>query len=259
MPPATSPYRVLGIAEGASYDEVRRAHRKLVRRYHPDRNQGDPTAKESFLQVQAAFESISPSDPDAGFDAERVVAEMQRAAEEVERRRGRGPTTGRAWQQIRVALDRPPVDRVRAQLATSRARTGIAGAVAAGLLVVGTLTLVLGANAVLAVGLGLALAAVAGAYAVQTSEPSPWAVETHWKGLRDLRWGVMVGWEEIRGVRETDGAVDLALTPTGARRVTPLVPAEVFVEPAVYRLPVRSGSRLVPAVRAQLQGGVRLN
>lgn len=231
----------------------------MVRRYHPDRNPGDPTAKESFLQVQEAFESITPGDPDAGFDAERVVAEMQRAAEEVERRRGRSVPDGRAWQQIRIPLDRPQSEHIRAALETSRARTGIAGGIVGGLAVAAALALGLGANAVLAIGLGLALSIVIGTYAVQTAEPPPWAVETHWKGLRDLRWGVMVGWTEIRGVRESAGAVDLALTEPGARRIMSLVPRGVFVEPTVYRLPVREGSRLVPAVRAQLQGGVRLS
>lgn len=230
----------------------------MVRRYHPDRNPGDPTAKESFLQVQAAFEALTPRDRDAGFDAERVVSEMRRAAEEAERRRARSTPGGRVWQQIRIGLDRPFSESLQARLETSRAKVGIAAGLFGGAAIAALLAAGLGADSVVSVSLGVALAAVVGTYAVQSAETTPWAVETHWKGLRDLRWGVIVAWTEIRGVRQVEGAVDLALTPNGFRRVHALVPSGVFIEPAVYRLPVRDGSRLIPALRAQLQGGVRL-
>lgn len=261
MTASSSPYEVLGIAEGASPDEIRRAYRRQALRYHPDRNPGDPTAKESFLRVQEAFQQIDPTDPDAGFDAARVVAEMQRAAEEVERRRGRAASGGRTWQQVRVPLDRPRADEFRSQLRSPQAVRGLLIGLGVAVIGVAAPMLLSGLMPVPAwpvVGLGLLAGSLVASQQVLTASPEPWAVETHWRGLRDQRWDVMVAWDEIRGVRQTDGAVDLALTAPGAQRVARLVPADVFIAPAIYRLPVRDGSRLVPAVRAQLEGGVRL-
>ena len=247
-----SPFAVLGLDEGATPDQVRKAYRRLALKYHPDRNPDDPEAAEAFLEVKTAFETVSPRDPDAGFDAERVVARMQRAAEEVERRRGRAGTGGRAWQQVRVELDRPPADALRARLTARRSVVGVAAGLGAAALAVVAAPLVMPAWAGVLVGVVVG-GAVAG-WAVWGAEPAPYAVETHWQGLRDLRWDVLLAWDEIHDLRDAQGALDLALTPPGAARLAPLVPAEAFVAPAVYRLPLRDASRLSPVVRAQIAG-----
>jgi len=246
MTSTRSPYEVLGIEEGASPEEIRKAYRRQAARTHPDRNPGDPDAAEAFLAVREAFEALDAPDPGAGFDAERVAAEMQRAAEEVERRRSRGGAGGRAWQQARVVLDRSVADRVLASLMTTRALAGVGIGAALGL----GLAFGLGGMPGAALGGSLGLAAFAGA--AFTAPRDPWAVETHWQGLRDLRWNVVLGWAEIVGVQEGDGVLDLALTDGAAARLRPLVPASAFGGPALYRLPLRDASRLASLVRAQL-------
>jgi curved DNA-binding protein CbpA len=52
-------YRLLGLTEEASEDDIQRAHRKLVREYHPDANPKDPRAEERFRAVQQAYEVLS--------------------------------------------------------------------------------------------------------------------------------------------------------------------------------------------------------
>ncbi len=55
----SNPWETLGIPQGASKAEIRRAYRRLARRYHPDLNPGDPDAGAQFKRVQAAYEALS--------------------------------------------------------------------------------------------------------------------------------------------------------------------------------------------------------
>ena len=51
-------YAVLGLPTRASHEEVRRAYREALRRFHPDTNGGDRTAERRLRDVQAAYERI---------------------------------------------------------------------------------------------------------------------------------------------------------------------------------------------------------
>jgi curved DNA-binding protein CbpA len=53
------PYNALGLSREASQEDIRKAHRKLVRKYHPDANPEDPRAGERFKKVQQAYEVLS--------------------------------------------------------------------------------------------------------------------------------------------------------------------------------------------------------
>ena len=64
----TDPYKVLGVDKKASQDEIKKAHRKLVRQYHPDRNPGDAKAEERFKEVQAAYDLVGDPDKRKQYD-----------------------------------------------------------------------------------------------------------------------------------------------------------------------------------------------
>ena len=51
-------YKILGVARTASQDEIEKAHRSLARKYHPDLNPDDASAKEKFQKVQKAFDVL---------------------------------------------------------------------------------------------------------------------------------------------------------------------------------------------------------
>ena len=73
MPDSKGYYALLGVSERAPYHEIRRAYRKLARRYHPDKNDSS-VAEEIIKRVNAAFEVLSDSSKRKEYDSTGVVS-----------------------------------------------------------------------------------------------------------------------------------------------------------------------------------------
>ena len=61
-------YEVLGVSRDASTDEIKKAYRKLARKYHPDVNQNDKNAEEKFKELKDAFDVLSDSSRREQYD-----------------------------------------------------------------------------------------------------------------------------------------------------------------------------------------------
>lgn len=68
MGPKRDYYEVLGVGRQASPDEIKRAYRRLALQHHPDRNQGDKEAEESFKEAAEAYEVLSDSEKRQVYD-----------------------------------------------------------------------------------------------------------------------------------------------------------------------------------------------
>lgn len=84
-------YKTLGVARGASQSEIDKAYAKLARKYHPDVNPDDKTAKTKFQQIQTAYDVLKDSQKRQMYD--RFGEGYEAAAQ------GGGPRSGggHAW------------------------------------------------------------------------------------------------------------------------------------------------------------------
>lgn len=61
-------YKILGVQRGASADDIKKAFRKLARKYHPDVNPGDKKAEEKFKEINEAYEVLSDAEKRQKYD-----------------------------------------------------------------------------------------------------------------------------------------------------------------------------------------------
>lgn len=61
-------YEVLGLSKNASEDDIKKAYRKLAKKYHPDLNPNDQQAEKAFKEVSEAYEMLSSSEKRARYD-----------------------------------------------------------------------------------------------------------------------------------------------------------------------------------------------
>ncbi|MFZ3086365.1 MAG: DnaJ domain-containing protein, partial [Candidatus Hydromicrobium sp.] len=61
-------YKILGVNKNASQDEIKKAFRRLARKYHPDANPNDPKTEEKFKEIGEAYEVLKDSQKRSRYD-----------------------------------------------------------------------------------------------------------------------------------------------------------------------------------------------
>jgi len=64
-------YEILGVAESASPDEIKKAFRTLAKKYHPDRNPGDNASETKFKEISEAYNTLSDAKKKSEYDTLR--------------------------------------------------------------------------------------------------------------------------------------------------------------------------------------------
>src|SRR5437868_4203712 len=96
MPATKDYYGILGVKKTASGEEIRKAFRKLARKYHPDVNPGDKSAEAKFKEINAAHEILSDVEKRKKYDKYGDKWEYADQIEEMQRQQSAGDYFRRA-------------------------------------------------------------------------------------------------------------------------------------------------------------------
>lgn len=113
-----NPYEVLGISQGASEEEIKRAYKQLVKKYHPDKYQNNPLAdlaEEKLQEINEAYDTLMKN-RSAGGAGNSAYSYGDNSSAYGAYGNSYGNSANPVYQQIRAALDRNDLYRAEQML-----------------------------------------------------------------------------------------------------------------------------------------------
>jgi len=95
-----NPYKILGVKQNASQDEIKKAYRTLVKQFHPDLNPGNKKAEEKFKEISFAYDLIGNASDRKKFDESEVQNKTEKEWNQYKGRRTTGPQSERYSQSF---------------------------------------------------------------------------------------------------------------------------------------------------------------
>lgn len=98
-------YKALGLEKGASEEDIKKAYRKLAKKYHPDANPGDKDAEERFKNISHAYDVLKDPEKRQQYEAMQDAASRgfdpngMKGFEDIFKRGGPGGGRGRTYRQ----------------------------------------------------------------------------------------------------------------------------------------------------------------
>lgn len=83
-----NPYKVLEVSDNATFEDIRKAYRRLARKYHPDSNPNNKAAEEKFKEINDAYTILSDETKRAEYDNKSSSGQKNKAGSKPN---GQGP------------------------------------------------------------------------------------------------------------------------------------------------------------------------
>ncbi|MDR2889650.1 MAG: J domain-containing protein [Lachnospiraceae bacterium] len=93
-------YKILGVASNASNDQIKRAYRRLAKKFHPDLNPGNVEAEKRFKEIVDAYEILGQPEKRKDYDDQLRYSGDQPRKAPVNNRSTKNPGVQPAWEDL---------------------------------------------------------------------------------------------------------------------------------------------------------------